>query len=60
MLQDITSGHVGCLPDHIEISNAHWMKSVKGQTWYATCQGKRFLCSSYAGDTACTIVADGT
>jgi hypothetical protein len=58
MLRDISSGHVGCLPDHIEVSNIHWMKSVKGQIWEATCEGKRFLCSSYVGDTACTQVGN--
>ena len=43
-LKQVSSGRVGCMPAEVEISNNE--QSMMGQTWVATCKGKKFTCSS--------------
>jgi hypothetical protein len=39
-----SSGQIGCSQDQIEISNVS--SQLRGQTWVATCKGRRFYCNS--------------
>lgn len=46
-LQDFTSGHIGCAPEDIEISDP---KGPMGnETWKAECDSRIYFCSSQAG-----------
>jgi hypothetical protein len=51
-LQEYSAGHVGCQPEEIAISD--YLQRHIGRTWYATCEGKRFLCSQAGADIACS------
>jgi hypothetical protein len=42
-LKTATSGHTGCTPEQITISNRRF--SGGGELWDATCNGKVYLCS---------------
>jgi len=53
-LESISSGHVGCTPDKIQISN-HTSNNWDADSWVATCNGKRFVCHSQnQGSSSCT------
>jgi hypothetical protein len=39
-----SSGQIGCPEDQIEISDVS--SQLRGQTWIATCKGRRFYCNS--------------
>jgi hypothetical protein len=43
-LADVSSGHVGCPPDQVVISNkrTRWQR----RTWTAECHGRRYFCAS--------------
>ena len=51
--QEHSAGHVGCQPEQITISD--FVTRHIGSTWYATCDGKRFLCSKVGEDVACSL-----
>lgn len=53
MNQEYSAGHVGCQPEQITISD--FVTRHIGSTWYATCDGKRFLCSQVGEDVACSL-----
>jgi hypothetical protein len=46
-LQNVTSGHIGCAPSDITISDesSGWTSA----SWVATCNGKRYFCSGAGG-----------
>jgi len=55
-LEPITAGKIGCTPDRITISNdTGWSQP---RSWVATCEGKRYVCSSASGggggDVSCS------
>lgn len=43
----ISSGHVGCSADEVQISDEH--NGYGTTTWTATCRGRRYFCSSVGG-----------
>ena len=45
-LADVSSGHVGCPPSQIRISNDSY--SYGSRTWTATCHGRQYACSAVA------------
>ena len=51
-LQQISSGHVGCQPEEIRISDER--TALSGwRGWKATCGGRVYLCSATGHDVAC-------
>jgi hypothetical protein len=57
-LRSITSGHIGCAAEDIQIYAEH--RGVWTWTWIADCGDRRYNCSVAAGTTACheTVDAD--
>ena len=45
--KSFSSGQVGCEEDDIEVT--HLVQGVLNETWIASCQGKRFVCSRTGG-----------
>ena len=46
-LEQLSSGHVGCAPTDITISEE--ARSVAGHTWTAECNAERYYCSTHGG-----------
>lgn len=46
-LEQLSSGHVGCSPAEVAISEER--KSISGHTWTAECQAQKFYCSTHGG-----------
>lgn len=51
-LADVSSGHVGCPPGAITISDER--QSWGGSTWTAECNGQRYTCSAHGGGSEST------
>lgn len=60
-LEQLSSGHVGCAPDEITVSQHN--TSLVGRTWTAQCRGQEYFCSTNGGGdganavVACTVAA---
>lgn len=57
-LQQLSSGHVGCQPEEIRISDGRTDPSG-WRGWKATCAGTVYLCSAAGHDVACHAEAQG-
>lgn len=51
-LQQISSGHVGCQPEDIRISDERG-EPTGWRGWKASCHGTVYICSSVGHDVAC-------
>jgi hypothetical protein len=51
-LQQLSSGHVGCQPEEIRISDERGAPSG-WRGWKATCGGVVYICSAAGHDVAC-------
>lgn len=49
-LKNFSAGKVGCTPDKISVSNYSESDSI--YSWFAECQGKKFVCSKQRGEAA--------
>lgn len=55
-LEQQSSGHVGCPPSEITISDAQ--SSLAGRTWTAQCRSQTYYCSTHGGgDGSAPVVA---
>lgn len=50
-LQDYSSGHVGCAPDKVGVSE--WKGGMGYSTWRAVCKGTAYRCTASAGGSSC-------
>jgi hypothetical protein len=53
-LQHVSAGFTGCTPENNVISNVKGL----GATWNATCNGKKYLCTSLNNQTSCAPAVD--
>jgi hypothetical protein len=49
--KDLSSGHIGCLPDEIEVTDQGEL--AFGRLWTATCHGRTYICSANGRDVGC-------
>ncbi len=53
---EVTSGHIGCAPHDIKISDEDVTGSTR--TWTAECNGRHYFCSATGHDISCTENGD--
>jgi hypothetical protein len=54
ILQLESAGFTGCTPENNEISNIKGL----GSYWNATCNGKKYLCTSLKSQASCALAVD--
>jgi hypothetical protein len=51
-----SAGQIGCVPDAIEVSKPQSL--TDGYMWNATCNGKKYLCTTLmSGQVSCALAA---